>query len=195
MKYKEWKKNGYVVVKNAIPKDVCRVLYDSFHMFKDVTSILEPYKLTNDEQAPFSFSHYGFYGFEALLAGHGLDIVKQHTGIDVLPSYSYARIYYAGSELRIHRDRESCEISATCCIGYEDPWPIGFIDRSGDINYITQEPGDMVIYSGCELFHWRNAYPGRQITQAFLHYVDGNGPNKNCLYDERPALGCPSVRG
>jgi len=53
----------------------------------------------------------------------------------------------------------------------------------------------MLIYSGCELEHWREEFQGNICAQVFLHYNDMNGPFKTSnLYDKRPLLGIPPLR-
>ena len=55
---------------------------------------------------------------------------------------------------------------------------------------ISLNPGDMLIYSGCELEHWREPFQGNLCGQVFLHYNHANGPYaKTNLYDKRPMLG------
>ena len=43
--------------------------------------------------------------------------MQQETGLELLPTYSYARIYKKGDILKRHKDRPSCEISATINLG------------------------------------------------------------------------------
>ena len=60
---------------------------------------------------------------------------------------------------------------------------------------IDLKPGDMIIYSGCELEHWREPFEGKLCGQVFLHYNHANGQfAKDNLYDKRPMLGIPSLR-
>ena len=74
-----------------------------------------------------------------------------------------------------------------------DSWSI-YLKPSGeegkkDIK-VDLKPGDMLIYSGCELEHWRNKFKKNHCTQVFLHY---NIENKNKeLFDGRKQLGLPS---
>ena len=47
----------------------------------------------------------------------------------------------------------------------------------------------MLVYSGCDLEHWREAFKGEVCVQVFLHY---NRKNKKSLkYDGRLHLGMP----
>ena len=54
----------------------------------------------------------------------------------------------------------------------------------------------MLVYSGCDLEHWREPFQGDVCGQVFLHYNHANGPfaEKN-KFDKRPMLGLPSVHG
>ena len=56
---------------------------------------------------------------------------------------------------------------------------------------LTLESGDMLVYSGCELEHWREAFEGNVCVQAFLHYNDAKSKNPN-LWDGRPHPGLPN---
>ena len=139
-----------------------------------------------------------------------LPLMQQETGLELLPTYSYARIYKKGDVLKRHKDRPSCEISTTVHLG-GDKWPI-FIDGTGQNNVIDErkniikpgapagtevllDVGDMLVYSGCELEHWREPLEGNTCAQVFLHYNHVNGPfaEKN-RFDKRPMLGIPPIR-
>ena len=41
------------------------------------------------------------------------------TSLELVPTYSYHRLYTTGTELKRHKDRPSCEISTTLCLGYD----------------------------------------------------------------------------
>ncbi len=58
---------------------------------------------------------------------------------------------------------------------------------------VLLDVGDMLVYSGCELEHWREPFDGNICGQVFLHYNHVNGPfaDKN-RFDGRPMLGLPS---
>ena len=162
-----------------------------------------------DQQVPGSYSIYADHVMETLLMKM-LPVMKERTGLDLVPTYSYARAYEKGAKLRRHKDRPSCEISTTLNLG-GDPWPI-YIDPTGEDNVIDEfksivkpgahigvevnlKPGDMLIYSGCELEHWRKPFEGNLCGQVFLHYNHANGRfAKTNLYDKRPLLGIPKTR-
>jgi hypothetical protein len=107
------------------------------------------------------------------------------------PCYTYARIMYAGADMKVHKDRPSCQFSTTACIDYDvkDPYPIYIKNYAGKTSAVTLAPGDMLVYHGTDLEHWREEYTGREHIQAFLHYVDARGKYKDYKYDHRPMLG------
>ena len=99
--------------------------------------------------------------------------------------------------LKRHKDRFSCEISTTMNLG-GDKWDL-YLEPSGQEGKkgikVNLEQGDMLVYSGCELEHWREKFKGKMCGQAFLHYnhIDGPFANKN-KFDGRPILGIPPIR-
>ena len=54
---------------------------------------------------------------------------------------------------------------------------------SGELNQCKLEPGDMILYKGRELEHWRQPYQGKMHGAAFLHYVNQDGPCADSIYD------------
>lgn len=96
-------------------------------------------------------------------------------GEELLPTYSYARLYSNGDELLKHSDRPACEVSVTIQLGrsHHYAWPI----YMGGVRYDIAE-GDGVIYRGCDIEHWREVCNGPTdyySGQLFLHYVRKNG--------------------
>ena len=120
---------------------------------------------------------------------------SKESGLKLTETYSYARIYKKGDELKRHKDRYSCEISTTMNLGGDD-WPI-FLEPSGEEGKdgieVKLEAGDMLMYHGCDLEHWRKPFKGKDCGQVFLHYNDSKGKNaKTNKYDGRPIIGLPS---
>jgi hypothetical protein len=57
---------------------------------------------------------------------------------------------------------------------------------------IHLKPGDIAVYRGIENEHWREPLTFSEPVwhvQAFLHYVDKNGPHADCKYDNRANIG------
>ena len=121
--------------------------------------------------------------------------IEQHTGLLLEPTYSFSRVYQGGEELKPHTDRPSCEISVTinvACTG--DIWPIWMQYANNDPAKCMLNPGDAVIYKGCEATHWRRKLPkGKINVQFMLHYVAKNRPYAEYKFDKRAALGLPTV--
>lgn len=116
--------------------------------------------------------------------------MEQITGLSLLPTYSFLRIYETGAVLTRHTDRHACEISASLTIGCDapEPWAL-WLESQQQSRSIMLCPGDMLVYKGRELPHWRERFDGAYWTQAFFHYVDANGPLASYKFDGRPRLG------
>ena len=213
-----FKKNKYQVIRGAISKELAEIGYrylqisaeaDDWMLQKGTTHEKNPL-IGNfkDPQVPNSYAKYADRFMETLLI-KTIDVMQKKTGLKLVPTYSYTRLYRTGNILRRHKDRPSCEISTTLNLG-GDEWPI-FIDPTGADNVIDEyknihkpnapkgvkivlKPGDMIIYSGCELEHWREPFEGKLCGQVFLHYNHADGRfAKTNLYDKRPILGIPKL--
>jgi len=201
-----FKKNKYTIIRKAIDKDLALFIYNYFLMQKQVydtcmqhryfspyENIIGHYEDEN-EQIPNTYSHYSNIVMETLML-KCQPIMEKSTGLKLQPSYTYARIYKKGDELKRHKDRFSCEISTTMNLGGDD-WSI-FLEPSGEEGKkgieVKLKAGDMLMYRGCELEHWREPFEGEDCGQVFLHYNDASGKDaqKN-KYDGRPMIGLPS---
>ena len=199
-----FKKNKFIIIKKAIDPMIANFVYDYFLMKRQVARTMfdaryispftTEFGVWNDPQVPNTYSHYADIVMETLLIKL-LPIMEKETNLKLNPNYSFARIYKKGDILHRHKDRFSCEISTTLNLG-GDPWPI-YLEPSGkgglkgikvDLNY-----GDMLVYRGNELEHWREEFNGQNCGQVFLHYNDikTKGSKEN-IYDRRPHLGLPS---
>ena len=209
--------NRYQVIKKAVSFELANFIYNYFMLKRDAVKWMYENNIVHDigllgtwsdKQVPNTYSHYADFVMETLMM-KVLPVMKKETGLELIPTYSYARLYKKGDILRRHKDRPSCEISTTLNLG-GDPWPI-FIDGTGSDNVIDEykqihkpnapegtkvllDVGDMLVYSGCELEHWREPFEGETCGQVFLHYNHVNGPfaEKN-RFDKRPMLGIPKL--
>jgi len=177
-----FEKNSYVVLQDALTKDQAEVF--TKHMF----DLYEQGKLIKDVQCPLSDAIYGDPVFDDLLQKFAKPI-GDAVGRTLLPTYTYARIYRPGEILKRHKDRPSCEISATMTLGFDAKpiWPI-FFDEQKEIA-VPLDVGELAVYKGCEIVHWRPPFKGQWHVQVFLHYVDANGPYKDCYKDGRQEFG------
>ena len=106
----------------------------------------------------------------------------------VLPTYCYTREYITGKELKVHKDRQACEISLTVNLDCDIPWDIWIATPSGEERCVTLRPGDAMIYLGCAATHWREEFEGNFCSQVFLHYVRSRGPYSNVYFDKKQTL-------
>jgi len=211
-----FEKNGYTVIKKAISPEIADFVYKYFTLKRQVARTLfdtryisqftTEFGVWNDEQIPNTYSHYGDIAMETLLT-EVKPIMEKETKLKLIETYAYARIYKKGDILHRHKDRFSCEISTTLNLGGDD-WPIyinpnkeeGSQDKDG--KYVPSKakgvkvdlnPGDMLVYRGNFLEHWRDAFKGENCGQVFLHYnnkaTKGSEDNK---FDRRPHLGLPA---
>ena len=211
-----FKKNKYQVIKGAVSKEIAEIGFKYLQISAEADHWMLQNSVTHtsntlvgnfkDKQVPNSYAKYADRFMETLLI-KTIPTMEKKTGLKLIPTYSYCRLYRKGNILKRHKDRPSCEISTTLNLG-GDPWPI-FIDPTGSNNVIDEyknihkpnapkgnkvdlKPGDMLIYSGCELEHWREPFEGKLCGHVFLHYNHANGPfAKTNLYDKRPLLGIP----
>ena len=207
--------NKYQIIKNAVSYELANFIFNYFLLKREAVGFMYQNNWTydtgllgtwTDKQIPNTYSIYGDPVFDTLLM-KVLPKMKKETGLELVPTYSYARIYKQGDELKRHKDRPSCEISTTLNLG-GDPWPI-FIDETGSNNVIDEyknihkpnapkgtsidlDVGDMLIYEGCDFEHWREPFQGQNCGQVFLHYNNVNGPQKDInVFDKRSKLGIP----
>lgn len=213
-----YKKNKYKVVKKIISKDLANFCFNYFLIKKQVAKTLfernhispfdQTFGIFGDPQAPNTYSHYADIVMETLLL-RCQSIMEKETGKKLIPTYSYARLYKNGDVLERHKDRYSCEISTTMFLGGE-PWPI-FLSpfenvgalgpkRKPGVTFqsnakgvkVNLKEGDMLIYNGAELEHWREAFDGQDCAQVFLHYNEDTADNRKRIFDSRPHIGLPA---
>ena len=190
---KFFESNKYIDVKSLIPKDLCRVA-TRYALLKEQYEFTP--ELGKDAQVENAQSVYADTLMETLMT-FMLPHMERSTGLELCPTYTYYRVYRPGMALERHLDRPSCEISTTICLGFEyinPPTP----DYSwgmyvGENNMIKQQPGDCIIYRGCEVEHWRDPFEsanGSYQVQAFFHYINKNGPYyPEYAFDKRPGIG------
>ena len=206
---KYFEDNGYVIVPGVLDESSLLLAYNYAKI--KIQSIaykhLERKDIYNenwdggwrDIQSPNTYSCYGDPFFDTLLyLLNGR--MNEFTGLNLIPTYSYWRFYETGDVLKKHKDRESCEISTTIPLGFdvsnvEDKdynWPIWVENYKKEPIIAPLQPGDLLIYRGCELNHWRDEFKGLHQAQVFCHYNNKNGPF-NHVNDGRPGLGMPKL--
>ena len=207
-------KNGFLVLQN---------LYDPQELFHPVPKIrgqlnyrskkLDDVEYIEEEsQVEGSLARYWHPQYRKIHSDIRLKIEKQ-IGRKLYNTYYYDRFYFPGQELKKHTDRPACEISISVHIStnLEEYWPI-FIKtpyvfaefqectkvkkliNTGDIVAVNLNPGDGVLYKGCERPHWRDKMPGTfemmsggeelYYHQIFFHYVLQDGIRAQHAWDK-----------
>ena len=136
------------------------------------------------------------------LHGYIHNKLKDYIDMDLRETYSYTRKYERGAYLGSHTDRPSCEISATLCLEYQTddntPWKIWV---RNDKNYagieaekvknesqdipqrertkhgcktVSLETGDILLYQGPNIPHWRDYLLGEASYHLFVHFFNGD---------------------
>lgn len=141
--------------------------------------------------------------------------------LDLKETYAYSRKYERGAYLKSHTDRPSCEVSVTMCLDYKSddgkPWKIWvqpdkcYLSESSDQNHIyniTQakphkqrkedgavqvslEVGDLLLYQGPNIPHWRDYFVGDYTYHMFLHFYNVGGGIKDLPHarvDVKPGM-------
>ena len=212
-----FKTKKYQVIRQALSKELANFIFNYMMLQRDAVDFMLKNNKVNpanpfignrvDKQIPGAYSKYGDWAMETLLM-FMIPIMKAKTGMELVPTYSYTRLYEKGNILKRHKDRPSCEISTTLHLG-GDEWPL-FLDPTGG-DYLIYgkggeekivkpgapkgvrvdlKVGDMLIYSGCDLEDWREPFQGNVCSQVFLHYNHANGPfAQTNMFDKRAMLG------
>ena len=194
----DFDKNGYLLIKD---------LWDPIELYRPVPSVrgkfdywgreLDQYEIKDqDDQVPGSLSVYGHPQYRMIHTQVRLKLEKI-IGRKLYNTYYYDRFYFDAQELTPHTDRDACEISVSVHVGtnLEECWPFRIKSCSGQNRSLCLDPGDGLLYKGCERPHWRDEIPSRikkrggifskfrkeeeeDVTyyhQIFFHYVLADG--------------------
>jgi hypothetical protein len=146
--------------------------------------------LFTDGQCPNSPAVYNFLPIVELLL-EKLPVVAEQAGTSLFPTFCYARSYVHGERLDAHRDRPASEVSVTVNLDGDQAWPIFFGHPLTGVTNAVLEPGQAMIYLGCEVTHWREPFPGQSYQQMFLHYVRSRGKYSTACFDNKT----PQING
>jgi len=162
-------KHGALYLPKIIPVEFCHFFTHVLMRYADIE------ETHGDPQIPNAKARLDHeYMFETLHE-RLWPIIENMVGEELIPTYSYARLYSNGDVLEKHIDRPACEISVTIQLGrsHHYAWPI----YMGGMRYDMGE-GDAVVYRGYEIEHWRNKCDGPEAYysgQVFCHFVKKDG--------------------
>jgi hypothetical protein len=179
----ELSEKGYVLVKGLIEPHFARFMYKALLLMHWRGQSFR------DNHIPTASSVTNEALTDALL----LELRPRMEAISarrLVPAYSYARLYFHGDTMLRHRDRGSCEVSASIHLdkdgGDSSLW---FAPKSK----IHMDSGDGAVYLGCDAEHWRERFTGNTMGQIFLHYVAEGGPFSQHYFDGNPDRFPPSI--
>ena len=130
--------------------------------------------------------------------------VEQVTGLALLPTYAYFRLYRLGDICRVHGDRPACEHSLSLTLGYSDDiaWPLEVSPQRTEFPFaradeqftakeaagsVAMQVGDAVLYQGVHHHHGRTTpNPNRWSAHLFLHWVASDGPYADQAFAGQP---------
>lgn len=206
----EYRRQGYVALPALFPVEVLHAFYqqlqsDLQHGGRSMKSFVARGPLLRRDAIEIYARQYPpmltfLWGLTPRMA--------QVVGCELLPTYSYLRLYQRGDICRVHSDRYACEhsLSLTVAYGEDKPWPLcvesarsepksAVADQfaSTDFGSVAMHAGDGVAYQGVHHRHGRvEPNPNSWSAHLFLHWVDRNGPYKAEAFD-RPAMGRAGV--
>ena len=221
----QFEKDGYFVIKDLWdPEELYYPVPDirgQLNYNKNQDSDKNSYNhLPVENQVEGSLARYWHPQYRKIHSGVRKKLEKA-IGRKLHNTYYYDRFYFPGQELNKHTDRDSCEISVSIHISTNLPddlkdWPFKiktpdtYVDKTrravlvpGEERSAILNPGDGLVYKGCERPHWRDPMPtpaprkrdwflkkiGKYneieyyYHQIFFHYVLQDGIRSHCAYD------------
>ena len=179
----ELRARGYLPTKGLLEPSLARVVYKTLllHQWRG-----ESYR---DNHVPTAATMTNTALTDALL----LDLqprIEAVAGCRIVPTYSYARVYFHGDSFIRHYDRGSCEVSVSIHVGRDGGEATLWFSPNSKVE---MEQGDGVVYLGCDTDHWRERFSGNTMAQLLLHYVVAGGAHVAEYFDKWPQRFPPSV--
>jgi hypothetical protein len=198
----QFETDGYLVVKNLWnPSELYRPVPEIRGQVSYWGNKLDQYHhIPLEQQVEGSIATYTHPQYREIHSGIRLKL-EEIIGRKLYNTYYYDRFYFAGQELTKHADRDACEISVSVHIStnLEECWPFKIKTVGGEERSLCLDPGDGLLYKGCERPHWRDPLPSRHnggilgrwkrrndntyYHQIFFHYVLADGIRAHCAND------------
>ena len=182
------------LIKNALSAETCELLSH----YARLKAAVKPNIRTGKDPLTAIHREYGDPLMEVLL-NQFTPLIEEATGLELWPTLSFYYTYKKGNQLLPHKDRSSCEWVAALCIGADEvfkntsgTWPL-MINHNGKAEAINVNYGDILLFKGHEIEHWREPFTGDWFISAIFGYVSQKGPFAFQKYDQRKALGKPHV--
>jgi len=105
--------------------------------------------------------------------------------LDLVPTYSYLRVYKPGDRLPAHRDRAACEITISASLAEVASWPLQILLPAG-VSEHCPAPRGAVAFRGHQFVHWRDPLSAQtEVAHVLFHYVQKQGPHGSWANDRR----------
>ena len=205
-----FEKNGFLIAREFLDTTTVKILSTYFdikyRIIKHEDTKDTAYSSVARGDVTNSYVFYSDHLTESVLFNNGQRI-SNLLGLNLTPTYTFARIYEKGKPLLPHTDRPSCEISASCPVYTSNGKPsviyvsnftksdsnrkytLDEIMATGDYTKVELNPGDALFYKGCERYHWRLPLDYDYLIQFFMHSVQADGEYREHSLDKRPYLG------
>ncbi|OGV25966.1 MAG: hypothetical protein A3F18_01870 [Legionellales bacterium RIFCSPHIGHO2_12_FULL_37_14] len=187
-------KNNYIILKQAVAPEICDLIAEYARLQASVKPKI------HKRGDPLAYIHRAYADplMETLLL-RLTPKVEEALQCELWPTLSFYYTYAKGNELNKHKDRSSCEFVAGLYIAAdpqftqnEGSWPL-CLDLEGKEEKIALNSGDLVIFKGHEVLHWREKFTGQWCVSAIFGYVDKNGPFAFQKFDQRKSIGLPHI--
>jgi len=171
--------DNVLLVPSIIPKEFCQYLTHALMRNVDVGTE------HTDSQVPDSKTLLTHELLFETLQERLWPRIENAVGEELIPTYSYARLYVNGNKLEPHTDRPACEVSVTLQLGrsHHYSYPIYMGGKRIDL-----AEGDAVIYPGMDIEHWREECNGPEeyySGQVFMHFVKKHGNHTDEAGDKK----------
>jgi hypothetical protein len=198
----DYDKDGFAHVRGLIPREVAEAFMTRVKAATRGAKIrisnagLRPAVL---QRAAFDLASEYFQPLNFFLWGLS-PTISTILGRELLPTYSYFRIYRHSDICRVHSDRESSEHGLSLTLAYSDDevWDLQVGKERVEPRYPAREDfgsmeyasvgmgvGDAVLYQASHYAHGRtDPNPNRWSAHLFMFYVDRNGPYREYAFDQ-----------
>jgi|APGre2960657404_1045060.scaffolds.fasta_scaffold00161_21 hypothetical protein len=155
----------YVVLNQVFTKEECKEMSETlWSEFKN-----NNYKYDNQCLKSPAFS-------DALQDKYTQRLQEKLESILVAPveyQFNYSRIYFKDEILLPHKDKSNCKYNFSVTLDYYsgDVWPLFlYSNKEQQIIKLSLDQGDVLLYKGTELLHWRTPFTNTWQTQAFWFF-------------------------
>lgn len=187
----EFENNNYLIIRNLwdITKLKCDPPEERGFLLQYDDGVL--IKTINESQVNGSASRANYPEYKHIFNGIRFKI-EDLIGRKLYNTYYHDRFYFNGQSLKGHTDRDACEISVSLHIGTNlskpaSDWPVCIQTPDKEDVCVTLNPGDAMLYKGCNALHWRDKMPedmdGGYYHQIFFHYVLQDGSRSHHAWD------------